>query len=267
MKKTTYFILGILGIVLIIAAASPFIFRALSDTIMPCSIDISGKKKFSDFSDIKTIRFSYLNKDSRVRLANCNATITRADSNVTLIEYPESEIFKIIKNNDTLDISLDMGKYDSMNVDSKIAKYRFTSHENINVNISLPKDVKYIENDCDFNITLNEIKTDSISIYSYRCSVLIDSCNIGSVNLSGDSPSILTKNSEIKNLYIDLDYIRNWTVENCKIENEILTGSGSHNNYLSKNECSNMIWIPKTKDASLKVTMAQRGNISLIKQE
>ena len=72
-----------------------------------------------------------------------------------------------------------------------------------------------------------------------------------------NSPNqFLLKNSQVKELNIDLDQIGNtWIIENCDIEVENLTGSNKHSVSLPKSEAKLMHWMPKNKDAQLTVTL------------
>jgi hypothetical protein len=104
---------------------------------------------------------------------------------------------------------------------------------------------------------VRNITTDRIAIKGYG-HVEIDSCRANLVEpyIQNRWGRFLLKNSQVNELRIDLDKIRSpWTIENCAIEVENLTGSSTYRVDLSKSEAKIINWIPKNQDAQLMVTL------------
>ena len=112
---------------------------------------------------------------------------------------------------------------------------------------------------CNINnikVEIRNIKTDIIKIIT-QSEIFVDSCQANLIEpyMINNWRKFSLKNSQVKELNIDLDLMRNWQVENCEIEVENLTGSGTHRVTQPKSEAKIMNWIPKNQDAQLVVTL------------
>jgi hypothetical protein len=105
-------------------------------------------------------------------------------------------------------------------------------------------------------LDIRNMETDRIKINTYD-DVTIDSCHTNLIKPTmSKGGRFLLKNSQVKELNIDLDQIGyGWQIENCDIEVENLTGSGKHRTDLAMSEAKSMNWLPKSKDAQLTVTL------------
>lgn len=63
------------------------------------------------------------------------------------------------------------------------------------------------------------------------------------------------KKCKVDTLNVDLDQAAGWTVENCDIEVENLTGGGNHSVYQTKGESRKVNWYPKHREARLNVEL------------
>ena len=184
--------------------------------------------------------------------------ITASDEKNKL--FLSEELFQfsdIVSSNDTLIIRLQIKDLHEKYVANKPRKvshlyviegFNFYVHTNT---------VDIISNLNGVSIDVRNIKTDKININTYG-NAYIDSCQTGVIepHVRGWHKSFRLKNSQVKELNIDLDLMAgNWTVENCDIEVENLTGSGKYDVQLPKSEAKIMNWIPKDKDAKLNVTL------------
>ena len=186
-----------------------------------------------------------------------------AEKNKLFIPEELSQFLNIISLNDTLTIRLKMKdlyeKYDaiSQNKNSLFSIYEF----NLSVNTNT---VDINNNLSEVDIDIRNIKTDKVKINTSG-KLNIDSCQVDIIepHIRDEHKKFRLKNSQVKELKIDLDYMTsNWMVSNCDIEVENLTGSDSHNVELPKSEAKVMNWIPKNKDAKLSVTL--RGDTARI---
>ena len=116
--------------------------------------------------------------------------------------------------------------------------------------------IDIINNISGINVDIRNIKIDKININTYS-EIFIDSCQANVIDYGNiKARKFNLKNSQIKELYIDLDNIGySWQVENCEIEVENLTGSGKHNIKLNESRVKIMNWIPENKEAQLTVTL------------
>ena len=116
--------------------------------------------------------------------------------------------------------------------------YLHTSHVNvINKVDGLPTKI--------VNIVTDTIKIDSRAI-------LIDSCKADVIDPVSTNYLSVT-NSTVKVINLDFDRIRNWTINDCNIENENMTGSGRHSTNIFRNETGTINWHPKNEKAELNV--------------
>lgn len=107
------------------------------------------------------------------------------------------------------------------------------------------------------NTNVKDVKTDKIKITTIS-DIYIENCKTDVLEpiMKIDHKIIKLKDSQVKKLNIDLDNMSQWSVENCEIEEENLTGSRRHESHFSKSEAKIMNWLPKNKDAQLSVTLS-----------
>ena len=152
---------------------------------------------------------------------------------------------------DTLTIKLylnDLGKK------YKNEKYRIQhiSEINLHFNVSEMDIINKMKNS---SINIKNIETDSIKIDSYG-NIFIDSCKVQFIEPNVRKRVTIT-NCDIKRINLDLDYLQQWSIEKCNIEETYYTGSKKHNLTLHDNS-GIKYWIPKNKDAKLVMTL--QGN-------
>lgn len=177
-----------------------------------------------------------------------------------VLSYPENleHYLSVVATNDTLNLILKISEY------SLPDKLRNKEKIFLELPIMLLTADSSLVAGCseasNLNINVSNLKVDSISLKAAWLKV--DSCHFGSLSVNS-TRRINLKNSQIHDLYLDLDNIRHWDVINCRIENEYLTGGGRHHNDLQRGECRNMYWKPKNKEAELRVTLNEEASLSL----
>lgn len=103
---------------------------------------------------------------------------------------------------------------------------------------------------------VQNLKAQSINIDIMRGDMNIENCEAETITpIVRDWGHFVMKNSKTKVFNADLDYLQTWTIEQCVIDTENLTGSGRHNIDLPATECKEMNWIPKNKEASLNISL------------
>ena len=173
------------------------------------------------------------------------------DSNPDMLFIPDvlKEFISVNTSNDTLVVKLnllDLGeKY-------RTEEHRFQSISGVNMHFNISK--LDIVNKAPLSVIIKNVETDSIKIVS-NGDIFIDSCKALLIDpqLLVSYRSLKVTNSDVKRIDIDFDNIRNWNIENCNIEEEFFTGSGRHDIIKHRNEASNIMWVPKNKDARLNI--------------
>ena len=162
----------------------------------------------------------------------------------------------IISSNDTLIIRLKVDELYEQYVTSRVPKHLFCVIEGFNFFIHT-NTVDVISDMVGMQVDVRNIKTDKIKIQA-NSAIAIDSCqtNLIAPRMRNSPYQFLLTNSQVKELNIDLDQMGDtWTIKNCDIEVENLTGSNKHSVSLPKGEANIMHWMPKNKDAQLTVTL------------
>ena len=172
--------------------------------------------------------------------------------NPDMLFVPESikEYAAINTSADTLTIMLDInGLVDRYKPDN--------SNRNnilgINLRFSV-SNIDIINQMQDLTINLKNIEIDNMMINSHG-DILIDSCKAQLLIpfIHNSYKSFHMTNSIVKRVNLDMDQMPNWRAENCKIEEENMTGSGTFTTTRDRKEAGNINWIPKNKDAELNI--------------
>lgn len=81
--------------------------------------------------------------------------------------------------------------------------------------------------------------------------------------LTAEARTLRFNSGEVRDLHLNLDNIINWEVntDSFHIDTEYLTGGGNHHCTLQKGECRQVLWIPRSGDASLNVKLNQASRI------
>ena len=153
---------------------------------------------------------------------------------------------------DTLKIMIDLLELDKIHTKGK-KRIHFYSGLNLYLNISK---IDIASNIRSLSITAKNIQTDSMKIKSSG-SIYIDACKADVIEpaLLTNDRQLTIKNSDLTKLNLDLDYVGNWKIENCNVEEENLTGSKNHRITQNKDESRIINWHPKNKEATLNVTI------------
>ena len=153
--------------------------------------------------------------------------------------------------NDTLTVKLnfrDLGnKY-------KNDEYRFHAFSGVNLHFNISK-FDIVNKIGALFTSIKNIEIERIKIDSFG-DIFIDSCKaelIDPIIKAGYKKLIIT-NSDVKRINLDLDYMQNWNIDNCNVEEQSFTGSKKHNIVINRSS-GIRYWIPKNKDAELGITL------------
>ena len=179
-----------------------------------------------------------------------NVCPVRTEEEADKLFIPEAlyDFISVKTNNDTLTIKIkndELGKkYEKESgkhiVLSGVHLYLHTSHVNV---------INYTG----IQTKIRNVETDTIKIYSNR-EILIDSCKADIIDpVSRKWESISVTNCTAKVINLDFDRISRWTIKDCNIETQNMTGSGRHNVNIHENEIGKIKWIPKNEKAELNI--------------
>ena len=84
--------------------------------------------------------------------------------------------------------------------------------------------------------------------------------------LAAQARSLHFNSGEVRNLYLNLDEISDFSVntDSFRIDTEHLSGSHRHRCFLQKNECRRVFWTPLKDDASLNIELRQAAEIEIV---
>ena len=133
----------------------------------------------------------------------------------------------------------------------KSEKHRHHSISGINIRFRV-SNIDVINNVRNLSVNISNIETDSIKVNS-NGDIFVMSCKAQYIEpiLKSNNFNLNITNSEAKKVHLDLDNIRNRNIENSKIEEEYITGSGTH--YITRQQrgSGKINWAPKNDNAEL----------------
>lgn len=180
------------------------------------------------------------------------------------LSYPEDleRYLSVVTKNDTLNLIFNISsstlpdKFGNKEwIFMKVSEMKLTADSSL---VAVSSGVRGLK------LQLLNMKADSVALSADAYFMRVDSCDLRSFSVNNVA-ELQLMHSRISNVYLDLDSVHGWSVTDCQIENEYLTGSGSHHNELQKGECRQMYWTPKSKDAQLRVTFNEEASVSLLK--
>ena len=175
------------------------------------------------------------------------------------ISYPKGKYLNVIQKNDTLFIKLD---FSSKNISDKYHNRGFIYSTGFDVKLAVDSLAGIITDTDGLKLNLKRIDTDSLFVRG-RYNVLLDSCQIHSLDIQGNILEFHARNSKIENFWLNLDGVWKWTFENTEVGTEYLSGSDRHSNDLQKGECKRVVWTPLTGDARLQVNVREKAAITI----
>lgn len=265
MKRTTYILMGLIGsgLVVIIAVCFAMFMKGAKNIVLETGL-LSSEMTKVDLSGVHVLKMDInLPEDVRARekhlLGKLKITPC-ADTEQEQIIAPKSQYLNIVQRNDTLCLEFDLKAYEKHEgrvKDKWKSLYLSTMDLNIKKLTSITSEMNGVE------IIIEKMSLDSLNICGKDQKVLIDSCQVRSLDVAGRNLSFHAKDSKIENYYLNLDNIWRWTFENTQVGTEYLTGSGMHTNQLRRGECRRVVWVPASKDAELNMVLHEPAEIIL----
>lgn len=268
--KTTTYLLGamVLGLFLCIAIGVATLYYFSMPRKMQ-EFHLSGEILTQPLPACRVLKIVHRNKvdegqpythtdffsDSRLQVAGTSAAAPS-------FSFPSSfaPFFRVTQQGDTVCITLDIPLEERQ-------KHVNTPYDALwiairDLHLQLPTSVQQLEVSLhNLPIAFRSMQHDSL-FCSTDGTVTIDSCHFQSLSMQAD---VIHYNSgTIDRLHMDLDSVRDWTVQpsSCHIDTEYLQGSGIHT--VQRGECRYLRWLPKNTEASLQLSLLQAAELQLL---
>lgn len=268
MKRTTYIIIGMLfaGAILVIGTLAS-IFNT-SITWEESFLDIKGERTSRQMPECRVVHLmwkveaQYLGK-RHVSFDQTTLKIGPTDSLTGSLTY-SSELNNYMEwktAGDTLQI------YFSFPTDKLAPQYQKMKWLRVRseaIQMNIPQGVEEIISENYYMYTqFADLSRDSLA-FKTQGTTIINDCQIKS--LSAKAPTLHFQSGQVDNLYLNLDFITEWTVDtdSFHIDTEHLSGSYEPNCYLQKNECRQVLWTPLSEKAELNIKLKEKARINVI---
>lgn len=262
MKRTTYILIGMLiSLLVLMVGGTLYISTQGTDTDI-YMLPVSDKIEKSEFPGIRAVKL-YTDDSRSIGLHGAHLNVVPASDGKVRLSYPESDYLKVSRDADTLVICLDLSNYDfpGRKKDYILPTLQV---EGLQLTLETGAGLTFLSNRIGgMNTKIRGMQADSLTTYSIGGEMCLDSCHIRALNVDGWAIAFNANQSAIRHLYLDLDGVHKWTVDQCAIDTEHLTGSGNHRNQLQKGECRQVVWTPKEEDASLSVVLSEKSTFML----
>lgn len=133
------------------------------------------------------------------------------------------------------------------------------------IQMNIPQGVEEIISESyNMHTQFADLSRDSLA-FKTQGTTIINDCQIKS--LSAKAPALFFQSGQVDSLYLNLDLVKEWTVDtdSFHIDTEHLSGSYEPNYYLQKNECRQVLWTPLSEKAELQIKLKEKARINIIK--
>lgn len=269
MKRTTYIIIGMLfaGAILVIGTLTSIFSTGI--TWEESFLDIKGERTSKQMPECRVVHLmsKVEAKDLEERYVSFDQTTLKigpTDSLTGSLTYT-SELNNYMEwktAGDTLQI------YFSFPTDKLAPQYQKMKWLRVRseaIQMNIPQGVEEIISENYYMYTqFADLSRDSLA-FKTQGTTIINDCQIKS--LSAKAPTLHFQSGQVDNLYLNLDFITEWTVDtdSFHIDTEHLSGSYEPNCYLQKNECRQVLWTPLSEKAQLHIKLKEKARINIIK--
>lgn len=268
MKRTTYIIIGMLfaGAILVIGTLTSIFSTGI--TWEESFLDIKGERTSKQMPECRVVHLmsKVEAKDLEERYVSFDQTTLKigpTDSLTGSLTYT-SELNNYMEwktAGDTLQI------YFSFPTDKLAPQYQKMKWLRVRseaIQMNIPQGVEEIISENYYMYTqFTDLSRDSLA-FKTQGTTIINDCQIKS--LSAKAPTLHFQSGQVDNLYLNLDFITEWTVDtdSFHIDTEHLSGSYEPNCYLQKNECRQVLWTPLSEKAELNIKLKEKARINVI---
>lgn len=262
MKCTTKILIGALvSGALLVAAITIFTFSfgvkldSLAFKAKPVSIDVSAFRVVDLHMQVE--------KDLGYKEVSLygDLNVLPMQGGKQVFTYPEdlAPYLSVVSKQDTLRITVNVSKD---NLSDSYKKRDWIAMSCSPMTLTVDPSLLAVRSDIrDLTVNLSGITADSLSLAAHALKV--DSCSLRALSVQDTYQFKLLK-SQVTDVHLDLDGMGDWSVNNCRIENEYLTGSDTHYNEWQKSECRHVYWTPKSSKAKLQVVLKDSASISSV---
>lgn len=274
MKRTTYILAGVLLAGLVAIGGIMFYVSTCGTNWEDSIMEIDGEQKTVQLPECKVVQLFMVpsaTKEVKKGLIEVERMISFEE--VSLLVQPTDSIkgnfsfaqgmeqfMSLNSSGDTLRIVFD---FPEMKLDAKFKELRWIKLRSKEMALNIPASVQLVAcNVYNMKTTFKGFHQDSLSISTDGTAVVEDS-HLASLNAK--TRNLFLTSGEVRNLYLDLDYVSQWQVnaETFNIDTEHLSGSREHRNELQKDECRQVLWTPKSENASLNLKLNQATKVEI----
>lgn len=268
MKRTTYIIIGMLfaGAILVIGTLTSIFSTGI--TWEESFLDIKGERTSKQMPECRVVHLmsKVEAKDLEERYVSFDQTTLKigpTDSLTGSLTYT-SELNNYMEwktAGDTLQI------YFSFPTDKLAPQYQKMKWLRVRseaIQMNIPQGVEeIISENYNMHTQFADLSRDSLA-FKTQGTTIINDCQIKS--LSAKAPTLHFQSGQVDSLYLNLDFITEWTVDtdSFHIDTEHLSGSYEPNCYLQKNECRQVLWTPLSGKAQLHIKLKEKARINVI---
>lgn len=268
MKRTTYIIIGMLfaGAILVIGTLTSIFSTGI--TWEESFLDIKGERTSKQMPECRVVHLmsKVEAKDLEKRYVSFDQTTLKigpTDSLTGSLTYT-SELNNYMEwktAGDTLQI------YFSFPTDKLAPQYQKMKWLRVRceaIQMNIPQGVEeIISENYNMHTQFADLSRDSLA-FKTQGTTIINDCQIKS--LSAKAPTLHFQSGQVDSLYLNLDFITEWTVDSDSfhIDTEHLSGSYEPNCYLQKNECRQVLWTPLSGKAQLHIKLKEKARINVI---
>lgn len=268
MKRTTYIIIGMLfaGAILVIGTLTSIFSTGI--TWEESFLDIKGERTSKQMPECRVVHLmsKVEAKDLEERYVSFDQTTLKigpTDSLTGSLTYT-SELNNYMEwktAGDTLQI------YFSFPTDKLAPQYQKMKWLRVRseaIQMNIPQGVEeIISENYNMHTQFADLSRDSLA-FKTQGTTIINDCQIKF--LSAKAPTLHFQSGQVDSLYLNLDFITEWTVDSDSfhIDTEHLSGSYEPNCYLQKNECRQVRWTPLSGKAQLHIKLKEKARINVI---
>lgn len=268
MKRTTYIIIGMLfaGAILVIGTLASIL--STGTTWEESCLDIKGEQTSRQMPECRVVHLmckveAQDLEERHVSFEQTTLKIGPTDSLTGSLTYT-SELNNYMEwktAGDTLQI------YFSFPTDKLAPQYQKMKWLRVRseaIQMNIPQGVEeIISENYNMHTQFADLSRDSLA-FKTQGTTIINDCQIKS--LSAKAPTLHFQSGQVDSLYLNLDFITEWTVDSDSfhIDTEHLSGSYEPNCYLQKNECRQVLWTPLSGKAQLHIKLKEKARINVI---
>lgn len=266
MKRTTYILIGMFFFNIVLGFAGIFYLKtnSVNTEELGSTLDCSGEPTILDLQGVHTLEFSttgwsgdnyYCAEKGEIDIVSSSAV---GDEKII---YPHSNYIKLDKQDGVLRVLIDIST--AVDYIEEHASIERIALENLQIRVEAGRAIRQIHSTADFYVRLEKVELDSLSLSVSE--IAIDSCRLGSLVIAGSKFS--AKNSNMNDLYIDLDETNRWEMTNNNIGTLHLTGTGNKRITSLQSQFDKLKWTPKNDRSQLRFVLEQGAELVMVDSE